>query len=257
VRFSYQGLLDELLYAFIIVHVGVGNVIQFLSKFSLSPHLDHYIALKNVCRYLRKHKSEGLIYWQTKPIASLPSIPFETLISDPQLPPFPQYALTDLVGFADAAYATNTKTCWSVSGYIVVYAGAAVAYKAKMQSTVATSSTEAEFIAAVYAAKAVKHLRSILNDLHLLPPKPTTIYEDNKAAIDMINNSKPTAHLRHINVQHFAIQEWQDCGEIEMHHIPGILNPADDETKSLTWTLHSWHSRRSMGHYGPPNLGRD
>jgi len=32
----------------------------------------------------------------------------------------------------------------------------------------------------------------------------------------------------YIDVQHFAIQEWQDRGEIEMHHIPGILNPADD-----------------------------
>ena len=179
------------------------------------------------------------------------------MIPDPQLLPFPQYALTDLVGFADAAYATDTKTCQSVSGYIVIYAGAAVAYKAKMQSTVATSSTEAESIAAVYAAKAVKHLWSILNDLHLLPPKPTIFYKDNKAAIDMINNSKPTACSRHIDVQHFAIQEWQDCGEIEMHHIPGILNAADDETKSLTWTLHSQHSHHSMGHYGLPSLGRD
>jgi len=158
---------------------------------------------------------------------------------DLQLPPFPQYALTDLVGFADAAYATDTKTCQSISGYIIIYAGAAVAYKAKMQSTVVTSSTEAEFFADVYAAKAVKHLQSVLNDLHLLPLKPTTIYEDIKVAIDMINDSKPMAHSQHINVQHFAIQEWQDCGEIEMCHIPGILNLADDETKSLTWTLHS------------------
>ncbi len=159
--------------------------------------------------------------------------------------------MTNLVAFADAAYATDTKTHHSVSGYVIIYAGAAVAYKAKMQSTVATSSTEAKFIAAVYAAKVVKHLRSILNDLHLLPSKPTIIYEDNKAAINMINDSKLTAHSWHIDIQHFAIQEWQDCREIKMCHIPGILNLADDKTKSLTWTLHSQHSCHSMGHYGP------
>jgi len=51
-KFSYQGLLGELLYAFIIVHVGVGNAIQFLSRFSSSPHLDHYVALRNICQYL-------------------------------------------------------------------------------------------------------------------------------------------------------------------------------------------------------------
>jgi len=72
----------------------------------------------------------------------------------------------------------------------------------------------------------------------------------------MINDFKLTAHSHHIDVQHFAIQEWHDWGEIEMHHIPSILNPADDETKSLMWTLHSHHSCHAMGFYGPPNLGR-
>jgi len=138
-----------------------------------------------------------------------------------------------------------------VTGYVIVYAGAAVAYKSKMQSTVATSSTEAEFIAAVYTAKAVKHLHSVLMDLQLSPSRATIIYEDNKAAIEMINDSKPTTRSRHIDVQHFAIQEWRDRSDIEMRHILGILNPADDETKALSWMLHSRHSRRTMGHYGP------
>ncbi len=99
----------------------------------------------------------------------------------------------ELVAFADAAYATDIKTRQSVTGFIIVYGGAAVAYKAKFQTTVATSSTEAEFIAAVNTAKAVKHLCSVLSDLGLLSSNPSTIYEDNKAAIDMINDSKPTA----------------------------------------------------------------
>jgi len=125
------------------------------------------------------------------------------------------------------------------------------------KSTIATSSTEAKFIAAVYTAKAIKLFHSVLSDLGLTPSKPTIIYEDNKAAIDMINESKPMARSRHIDVQHFAIQEWQDRGEIEMWHIPGVINPADDETKALSWILHSWHSRHAMGHYGPSNLERE
>jgi hypothetical protein len=36
-----------------------------------------------------------------------------------------------------------------------------------------------------------------------------------------------------------------------MHHIPGIINPSDQATKALGWTLHLWHARRSMGHYQP------
>jgi len=98
-----------------------------------------------------------------------------------------------LVAFADAAYTTKVKTQHSVTGYVIVFGGAAIAYKAKFQATVATSCTKAEFIAAVYTAKAVKHLCSVLSDLGLCPTKATIIYEDNKAAIDMINDSKPTA----------------------------------------------------------------
>jgi len=48
-NFSYRGLLGELLYAFIIIHIKIGNAIQFLSKFSMNPHMDHYLALKGVC----------------------------------------------------------------------------------------------------------------------------------------------------------------------------------------------------------------
>ncbi len=255
-KFGYCALLGELLYSFIIVHVGIGNAIQFLSHFLSAPHQDHYMALKNVCHYLQKHKMEGLIYWCTKRVDLLPHVPFKTLHANPQLPPFPEYDLTDLVAFADAAYATDVKTRRSISGYVIAYGGAAVAYKAKMQPTVATSSTEAEFIAAIYTAKAVKHLRSVLQELHLLTSNPTIIYKVNKAAINMINNSKPTTRSRHIDVQHFAIQEWRNNGEIKMHHIPGVINPADDKTKSLGRTLHHQHSRRAVGHYGPPNLGR-
>ena len=72
------------------------------------------------------------------------------------------------------------------------------------------------------------------------------------AAIAMINDRKPTPRSRHIGIQHFAIQEWRQRGEIILHHIPGVLNAADQATKALGWTLHSRHARRSMGHYGPP-----
>jgi len=155
--------------------------------------MDHYIALKGVCQYLRRHKSEGLIYWWTHPVDSLPEVPFHILQSNPKLPPFPKYDLTELVAFTDATYATEMKTQRLVTGYVIVFGGAAIAYKAKLQTTVATNSTKAEFITAIYTAKAVKHLQSILNDLGLCPGKPMMIYKDNKAAIDMINDSKPTA----------------------------------------------------------------
>jgi len=37
-----------------------------------------------------------------------------------------------------------------------------------------------------------------------------------------------------------------------MWHIPVVINPADDETKALSWILHSHHFCWTMGYYGPP-----
>ena len=55
----------------------------------------------------------------------------------------------------------------------------------------------------------------------------------------MINKTQPTTHAHHIEIQHFAIQEWRAKKELIMRHIPGILNPSDDLTKALGWVLHS------------------
>jgi hypothetical protein len=68
------------------------------------------------------------------------------------------------------------------------------------------------------------------------------LFMDNEAAIVMINEHKPTTCSHHIDIQH---------DNIVMHHIPGIINPSDQATKALGWTLHSRHAHQSMGHYQP------
>jgi hypothetical protein len=97
---------------------------------------------------------------------------------DPSLPPFPT-----------CPYAADPKTRRSITGIIFCYGGAAVAYKSKLQTTVATSSTKSEFFAAVHAAKITKYLRSVLDELGVPCSGPTPLNEDNQAAIAMVKES--------------------------------------------------------------------
>lgn len=83
----------------------------------------------------------------------------------------------------------------------------------------------------------------------MLGYSPTSLYIDNEAALHMINERRPTPRARHIDVQHFAIQEWREHGHIIMQHIPGSLNPSDALTKPLTPALHLRHCLRAMGHH--------
>ena len=173
-------------------------------------------------------------------------------MEDDVISKFPRLNPRELVAFSDAAHATDVSTRKSVTGYIFMYAGGAVAYKSKLQATVATSSTEAEFIASVHTAKTAKYLQSVLGELGFAEKKPTQIYIDNSAAIDMINENKPTQRSRHIDIQLFAIQEWRENEELTVVHIPGILNPADVLTKPLGPTLFHRHVTRMLGQLHDP-----
>ena len=98
-------------------------------------------------------------------------------------------------------------------------------------------------------AKQAKYLRSILKELGFEQSGPTTLYCDNQSAINMANARVPTERSRHVDIQHFATQDWKEAGDITLSFIPGIINPSDDLTKPLGWILHARHARRIMGHY--------
>jgi hypothetical protein len=250
IGFSYRQVLGEVVYAYVVCRLDIAFAVTLLSRFATAPAREHYLALKNIVKYLRRTRDWGIIYWREQPVDSLPAVPLDHPTLDTSLPPFPTHPLLQLVGYVDAAYATDTLTRRSITGLVFCLAGGTIAYKSKMQATVATSSTEAEFIAAVHAAKLAKYLRSVLEELGFAQEGPTPLYEDNLAAIAMINQKKPTSRSRHIDIQYFAIQEWKRRGLIVMRHIPGVINVADQATKALSWVLHSRHARSSMGHYG-------
>ena len=247
--FSYRNLLGELIYAYVIARVDIGFAVCFLSRFASNPHHDHFVALKNVCRYLRATKDWGIIYRRPKPLDDLPPGSFKWLDPNSSLPPFPSFHGDELVGVLDAAHATDLKTHRSVTGIAIYYGGAVIAWKSRLQPTVSTSSTEAEFLAAVHCAKMVIYLRSILQELNALRDGPTKLLIDNEAALKVINECRPTPRVRHIDIQHFAIQQWRKWGLVVMEHLPGLINASDDLTKPLSWVLHGRHARRNMGHY--------
>ena len=77
------------------------------------------------------------------------------------------------------------------------------------------------------------------------------MYVDNQAVIAMVNENKPTNRAHHIDIQHFAVQEWRARKEIILRHVPGVINSSDALTKAVGWVLHKRHSLQGMGHYGP------
>jgi len=87
-----------------------------------------------------------------------------------------------------------------------------------------------------------------MTDLGFPPKGPTTMFCNNQSAINMINDCVPTERSHHIDIQHFAIQDWKESEAIVMEFISGVVNPSHDLMKPLGWVLYNRHARRIMGH---------
>ena len=248
--FSFRSLLGELMYAYVTARPDIGYHVVTLSKFAGSPAAVHYTTLKNVARYLRRTHFWGIVYRRDTPDPQLQDPTYPLVDGPPDLPEFPAATTRfQLVGLVDAAHANDLRKRRSTTGYAFLFGGGVISYRSKTQPVTATSSTEAEFLAAVASAKHAKYLRAVLHELGYSQTGPTPLYVDNVSAINMINSRIPTERSRHIDIQHFAIQDWAEANEIHMHHIPGIINIPDGLTKALGWILHSRHARRMMGHF--------
>jgi len=120
-------------------------------------------------------------------------------------------------------------------------AGAPIAYKNKSQSTVAHSTTEAEFAAATDCANTALYLRNILEEIGLPPRHATVIYEDNAAPIEMANAQRPTRRTKHMEIKYFVLLQWCEIDQIILTTISIFDNAADALTKPLATVLFERH----------------
>ena len=177
--FGYRTLLGELMYAYITCRPDIGYAITSLSKFSTRPSAVHYKLLRGVAKYLRSTRSWGIRFRRPEPMNDMePGVKYDIELPS-ELRNFPvDIKEPRLKCFVDAAHANDLRQRRSTTGYVFTFAGGAVVYKSKTQTLTAGSSTEAEFIAAVSAAKAARYLRSVLREMGFEQRGPTIIYID-------------------------------------------------------------------------------
>ena len=142
----------------------------------------------------------------------------------------------------DSDWAGNTAHIRSIFGMGLFFAGDPVVYSSRFQSTVSTSSTEAEFIAAAEASKFTLYLRSMINDLGIAQECTTRVHEDNEAAIAMANAQHPTRRTRYMETKDFALLDWVEADQIILSHISTHDNHTDGLIKALGPQLFSQHS---------------
>ena len=120
----------------------------------------------------------------------------------------------------------------SVSGAFVVFMGCPVAWFARTQKSVSLSSTEAEFFAAMLAAREGLHYRDVLADLGFEQCGPTLIRTDNRGVVDLSLDPVAFKKTKHILRAANFLRELCLNLVYRMVHIPGDVNIADILTKA-------------------------
>ena len=137
-----------------------------------------------------------------------------------------------IVGFADSDWAADSEDRKSVSGFIFKVFGNTVSWSSKKQATVATSSSEAEYVALGAAATEAIWLNGLLIDLQVEALDPPIIFEDNHGCIGMAKNLE-TKRSKHIDVKHHFVRDHIAEGRLKIEAIGTSEQIADLFTKAL------------------------
>ncbi|KAH7300894.1 hypothetical protein KP509_23G002600 [Ceratopteris richardii] len=126
----------------------------------------------------------------------------------------------------------------STSGFVYLLAGALIAWQSKKQDRVTLSSMEAEYVSLTLALKQGMWLKSLLEEMKLLPRQPMRLHCDNLSAIILAKNLKHSEKTKHIALKLQFILESVQEGTAELVHVCTQYQWADFLTKSLPKVKH-------------------
>ena len=152
-----------------------------------------------------------------------------------------------LVGYVDSDYAGDTADRKSTSGFVFLQAGGAVSWGSKKQSTVSSSTTEAEYVAAGLGVREARWFQKLGGDLEGWGEQgkeggwvggaaagPIQLYSDSTSALSLLNNNMISARSKHIDVCYHVAREQVDLGTVVFTYCPTDKMKVDMLTKPIS-----------------------
>ena len=126
-RVPYASAVGSIMYAMVCTRPDISQAVSVVSRYMDKPGKAHWSAVKWILRYLKGTSKLGLL--------------------------FSAQSSCTVIGYSDSDYASDLDRRRSLTGYVFTLSECAVSWKATLQSTVALSTTEAEYMALTEAAK--------------------------------------------------------------------------------------------------------
>ncbi|KAJ6436334.1 reverse transcriptase family protein [Purpureocillium lavendulum] len=208
---AYQERVGSLMYVAVMTRPDISRAAAQLARFLTNPSPEHLAAANQCIRYLYTTRYLAIVY---------------DGMHDGEA----------LVIASDASFADDVETRRSSQGYVMMLFNGPVAWKAGLQDTVTTSTTEAEILSLERAAKESYALDRLLRDISL-DLGPLKIFCDNLQSIRLVveENQRITTKLRHVDIQNMWLkQEFRKADGLtkalsrsKFEHFRSLLNLVD------------------------------
>ncbi len=192
------------------------------ARFTQNPSHKHELAVKWIVRYLKGTRDKGIILK-----------PSDTHAID-------CYVDADFAGVWTHDNSHHPSSVYSRTGYTITFAGCPILWLSELQTEIALSTTESEYISLSQSLCDLIPLRHLIHKLgkffNYSPAQVTThstVFEDNKGCVDLIAAPTMKPRSRHIAIKYHHFCEYVRRGGIKIQWITTDKQLADIVTKPL------------------------
>lgn len=254
---QYDSIIGMLMYLANNTRPDIAYAVHQAARFTHHPRHSHAAGIKRIIRYLKKTKTQGLIL-----------CPQANHRVD-------CYVDSDFAGLFSVEDKHTPVSVKSRTGYVITYRGAPLLWVSKMQTQIALSTMEAEYIALSQSMRDLIPIREVLKEimtivfrvpatisyhahskafadvslgttpLYNIPA--STVYEDNDACLKFARMPKLTPRTKHIGVPYHWFRTQVEELQIHIERVDTKTQLADQFTKGLSTDLFRLARKRLMG----------
>ena len=224
-EWNYRSVIGMLNYLVNSTQPDLAYSVHQCARFANDPKRSHEQAVKRILRYL--------LYLKRSDTAG---IRFSPELSK------------SLEVYVDASFAGDWSSAWSEeptsvlsrTGYLIKYGNCPIIWCSKLQSEIALSTTESEYIALSQSLRDALPLVELLKELQVVIPRVEnspiihcSVFEDNMGCIDLVKTPRMRPRTKHIALKYHHFREYVKKKTVTVHHIDTKEQVADIFTKAL------------------------
>ena len=203
----------------------ISMAVHEAARFTICPKLIHERAVYRIGKYLQGAANKGIMFKPNKD-------GLECFVN------------ADFAGDWNQADSNNAEAVMSCTGYVITYAGCPFFWCSKLQTEIALSTTESEYIALSQVMREVILTMTLLEEINEVFPigKKTPkvhykVWEDSESCIKVAKNENFTPRTKHIPIKYHHFRSFIKDGSISVHSIDTKEQTADIFTKPLDESL--------------------